>query len=134
MTAVRVEKRFIVCEVLLMNLAVGVTTAKRGNAVIFYNNFPIAFCDVEAAECFEILLAGDEGSRAILSNRTRKAVAGDQVSTLTHSRHYIHGQNNRSLRLGLVGNGEIRGRSLPGGERLITDVLIVWIGVCRAVW
>jgi hypothetical protein len=67
-TAVRMVKRFIVFEGLLMNLAIGVTTTQRGDAVIFYNDFPIAFCNVEASKCLEILFAGDEGSRAILSD------------------------------------------------------------------
>jgi len=76
-TMVRLEKRFILCEYLLMNLAIGVTTAQCGNAVIFYNNFPIAFCDVESAKCFEVLFAGDKCSGAILPYRSGKTVAGN---------------------------------------------------------
>lgn len=76
-TTVRVEKRFILCEYLLMNLAIGKATAQRGDAVIFYNNFPTAFCDVESAKCFEILFARNERSGTILSNGPRETVAGD---------------------------------------------------------
>jgi hypothetical protein len=73
-TTVKVEKRFMVCEYLLMNLAIGITAAQCGNTVVFYNNFPIAFCDIESAECFEILLAGDECSGAVLPNWSGKAI------------------------------------------------------------
>src|SRR6266540_4983892 len=132
-TTVRMEKRFIVFEYLLMNLAIGITAAKRGDAVIFDNNFPIAFRDVETTECFEILFAGDKCSCTILSNRARKAITSDdQISTLTHGRHHIHGQNNGPFWFGLVGNGEIRGGSLPGSERLITNILII-VCVCRSI-
>lgn len=111
-----------------MNLTIGVTTAQRGNVVIFYNDFPIPLCDVEAAEGFEILLPGDERSRTVLSNRPGEAVArDDEVTTLAQGCYDIHGQDNRSLRLGLVKNGEVCCRSLPGSERLITNILIAGI-------
>jgi hypothetical protein len=76
-TTVRVEKRFILCEYLLMNLAIGKATAQCGNTVIFYNNFPIAFCDVESAKRFEILFAGDKRSSAVLPNGSGETVTGD---------------------------------------------------------
>jgi hypothetical protein len=125
-TAVSVEKRFMFGECLLMNLAVGVTTTKCGNAVVFDNNFPTAFCDVEAAKCFEILFAGNECSCAVLPYRPGKAIASDdQVSALTQGSHHIHGQNNRALWFALIGNGEICSGSLPGSKRLVTGILIV---------
>jgi hypothetical protein len=134
-TTVKVEERFIFCDYLLMNLAIGVTTAECGNAVVFYSDFPIAFCDIEAAECFKILFTRNECSRAVLPNRSGEGVAGDdQVSTLTQGCHYIHGQNNRSFRIGLVGNGEIRGGSLPGSKRLIANILIVCVCILRSIW
>lgn len=129
---VRVERCFILCECLLMNLAIGVTTAKCVDAVIFYNNFPIAFCDVEATKGFEILFAGDKCSGAVLSNWTGKAITrDDQVSTLTEGCDRIHGQDDSSFRLGLVGDGEIRGGTLPGSEGLIANILTVCI--CRSI-
>jgi hypothetical protein len=125
-TAVRIRKCFMLFEYLLVNLAIGVTTAHSGNAVIFDNNFPIAFCDTEPTECFEILFAGDKCSGSVLPNWPGETVTGDdQVSALTHGCHHIHGQNDRSLRLGLVCDREIRGWSLPSSKGLIANVLIV---------
>ena len=126
--SVRAEEGFMLGEDLLLNLAIGVTTTEGRNTVIFHNNFPTALCDVEAAECFEVLFAGDKGSSTILSNRARKAIASDdQVSTLTQSCHHIHRQNNRSCGFGLIGDREICRRSLPGSQRLITNILIVCV-------
>ena len=43
-----------------MNLAIGVTSAPGLDAVIFYNDRPVALRDAETAEGFEVLFAGDK--------------------------------------------------------------------------
>jgi hypothetical protein len=68
MMSVEKERRFIVCEYLLMNLAIGETSAPGFDGAVFHNNRPVTFCDAETAECLEILSAGDECSGSILSN------------------------------------------------------------------
>src|SRR5215213_1108420 len=77
MATVRREKRFMLCEYLLIDLAVGITSAPGGNTVIFYNNFPITFCDAEAAEGFEVLFAGDKSPGRILPDGSGEAIPGD---------------------------------------------------------
>jgi len=93
MTAtMRMEKRFMFFEYLLMNLAIGITTTERSDAVILDDDLPIAFRDVETTECFEILFAGDECTGTVLSDGTGEAIAADdQIATLAHASHYIHG-------------------------------------------
>ena len=114
----------MLCEYLLMYLAIGVTTASGLDAVVFHNNRPVALCDAETAKCFKILLAGDKCSGSILSNRSREAISGNnEIATLIELRHYIHGQDDGPFRLALIGNGKIGCGSLPGGERLITVTL-----------
>jgi hypothetical protein len=76
-STVRMERRFMFCEYLLVKLAIGVTSAAGLDAVILHNNRPVALCNAEPAECLKVLLAGDERSRSILSNGSRKAISGD---------------------------------------------------------
>ena len=88
---VTIEKCFMLCECLLMKLAIGVTSAPGFDAVIFYNDGPVALCDAETAECFEILFACDKCPGAIIPDRSREAVAGnDQIPALPQICHHIH--------------------------------------------
>jgi hypothetical protein len=109
---------------LLMDLAIGRTTAFGKDAIIPDDDRPVAFGDPEAAERFEVLFAGDESTGAILSNRPAEAIAIDnQVTTLVEVTLDEHGQDNRPLWLGLVGNAEVRRGALPRGQGLITVAL-----------
>jgi len=97
-----------------MDLAIGGTTAFGKDAIVPDNDRPVAFCDPEAAKRFEVLFAGDEGARAILTDRPAEAIAiDDQVTALIEVALHEHGQDDRSLRLRLVDNAEIRRGSLP---------------------
>ena len=121
---VRMERRFMLCEYLLMKLAVGETSGPGLDAVIFHNNRPVAFCDAETTECLEILLARDKCTGSILSNGSREAVSGDdEIPALTQFCHHIHRQDDRPLRVALVGNAEICRGSLPGCEGLVAVIL-----------
>lgn len=73
---VSVEKRFMFYEYLLVNLTIRKAAASGFDAVISDDNFPVPWCDSEAAEGFHILFAGDEGCGAVLPNRPGEAIAG----------------------------------------------------------
>ena len=93
----------MLCEYLLMKLAIGVTSAPGFDAVIFHNDRPVANCDAETAECFEVLLAGDKCPGAVVPDGSREAIScNDQVPALIHICHHIHRQDNRPFGLGLV--------------------------------
>jgi len=88
---VRVEKCFMACKYLLMNLAIRIAAACGGNAVVCYDNFPVASGNSKAAKCFKILLAVDKCSSAVLSGRAGEATTSDhQVSALAHLRYYVY--------------------------------------------
>jgi hypothetical protein len=89
---VRMEKRFMFCEYLLMNLAIGITSAPGFDAVIFHNDRPVALCDAETAECFEVLPAGDKCPGAVIPDGSGETIpCNDEISALTHVRYHIHG-------------------------------------------
>ena len=124
MMRVEKERRFILCEYLLMNLAIGETSAPGFDAVILHNNCPVALCDAETAECFKVLFAGDKRAGAISPNGSRETISrNDEISTLTQVSHYIHGEDNRPFRFRFVCDAEVCRRSLPGCERLIAIIL-----------
>lgn len=123
---VSVGKRFMFYEYLLMGLAIRKAAASGFDAVIGYNNFPTTFCDSEAAERLKILFTGDKCCGTVLPDRTGEAVTrDDQIPALVQRCHHIHGQNDGSLWFSLVCDGEIRSGSLPRGQGLITDILVV---------
>jgi hypothetical protein len=89
---VRKERRFMLCEYLLVKLAIGVASTAGLDAVVPYDNRPVALGDAETAECFEVLSSGDKCSGAVVSDRSREAVAGnDEIPALAEVRHHIHG-------------------------------------------
>src|SRR5690349_4363256 len=121
---VRRERRFILYDVLLMSLAIGITPAPSLDAVIFDNDRPIAFGDAETSECFEVLFAGDKRSGAVASDGSGEAVSGDdQIAALTQVCHHVHRKDNRSFGSGLIRDREICRRSLPCCERLVAVIL-----------
>ena len=77
MSTVRVEKRFILCKYLLMNLTIRIATAPGNDAVVSYDDFPVAWSNSEAAERFHVLFAGDKRSGAVIPNGAGKTTAGD---------------------------------------------------------
>jgi hypothetical protein len=121
---VKMERRFILYDVLLMNLAIGVTPAPGLDAVIFNNDRPVTLCNAETTECFEVLFAGDKRPGTVIPDGPREAISGDdEIATLIQVCHHIHGKNNLAFGLGQVGNAEICRGSLPGSKRLIAVVL-----------
>jgi len=91
-STVRKEKRFMRCEYLLMNLAIGESSARGIYTIVFYNDLPVAFCDTETAECFKILPAGDKCPGTILSNGSGKTIACDnEIPTLPELCLHVHG-------------------------------------------
>ena len=88
---VKIERRFMLCEDLLIGLTIGVTSAPGFDAVIFHNNGPVALCDAEATECLEVLLASDKCPGAITPDRSGETVPRDEIPALTQVCHHIHG-------------------------------------------
>jgi hypothetical protein len=85
------ERRFMLCEYLLMKLAIGVAPAPGLDAVILHDDGPVALCDAERAKCFEVLFAGDKRSGAIIPDGSGKTVSGnDKIPALTQVCHHIH--------------------------------------------
>src|SRR5690554_4117707 len=106
-------------------LAVRCTSGLGNDAVVAHDDVPVALRDAEGTKRLIVSRAGDEGSRTVISDGPREAVAGDdQITALVEVRLHIHGQDDRTLRLALVCNAEVGCRSLPGCEGLVADILV----------
>ena len=113
-----IVKRFMVLNILLVELTVGEAASLRDDTFILYNDCPTALRDPETAEHSEIPLAIYKGSSTVLSNRPAKTTIIfellAEIPAFSPFCYHIQRERNKPFRLGFVCQIKLRGWTFPG--------------------